>query len=146
MLRLALALLLLAGTAAAQTTPLRSGVSTDQRAQFRICRAAVFYHLAPGARHVAVAPEVAEALRQQVAFAMHETLRNAPGGSVADARAAIDFAENFFLSFGATIREQQALQDDVAARERLLIDCVPMIWTVVAQHLDPLMARREGTR
>lgn len=143
MLKLAFALALVAGGAAAQTSSLLPGIAPDERERFRICRAAIFFHLAPEARSQLVPPAVAEALRRQVSFIMYETLRNAPGASLADAKATIDFAENFFISFSVTMREQQSLQDDVAARERVLIDCVPRIWNIVTEHIDPLMTLRD---
>ena len=143
MLRLALALALLAGTAAAQTTPLLPGVSADQREQFRLCRAAVFYHLDPAAEARSVPKAMAEAMREQIDLIMYETLRRAPGASVADAGSTIDFAENFFLSFSVTVAGQQRLRTDTEARERMLIACVPLVWTIAKTEIDGLMALRD---
>jgi hypothetical protein len=144
---LAAALALLAGTAAAQatpgTSPLLPGVTPEQRVDFSVCRAAVFYHLDPAAEARTVPKAAAEALRQQIAFIMHETLRRAPAGSLAEARAAIDFAETFFLSFSATIAEQRRLRDDTAARESRLLACVPLVWRIATGEIDALMALRE---
>jgi hypothetical protein len=140
---LALLLVLIAGAAAAQTTALLPGVSSNDREQFRICRAAVFFHLDPAAEVRTVPKAVAEAMRQQIGFIMHETLRRAPGGSLAEAKAAIDFAENFFLAFSATLAEQRRLREDTAAREAMLIACVPLVWMVTAGEIDPLLALRE---
>ena len=142
---LALALLLLAGTAAAQTTPMLPDVTSDQREAFRVCRAAVFYHLDEGAEARVVPKAFAEALRRQVTFIMHETLRNAPDSTMAEAQAMIDFAENFFISFSVTLNQQRALRDDVAARERVLIDCVPLAWAITAEHVERLMAMRSAS-
>ena len=140
-------LLLVAGAAAAQTTRMLPSVTDDEREAFRVCRAAVFYHLDEGATAQVVPRAIAETLRQQIAFIMHETLVNAPDDSMADAQAMIDFAENFFISFSVTLQQQRALRDDVAARERVLLDCVPMGWAVVRPHIEHLMAlRARGAR
>lgn len=143
---LVLVLLLMAGGAAAQTAPLptQSAVTEEQREFFRICRAAVFYHLDEGATVVTVPKAMAETLRRQFSFIMHETLRSAPAANLLEAKESIDFAENFFLSFSMTLREQRHLQADVAARERVLIDCVPMLWNIAGQHIDRLMALRDA--
>lgn len=143
---LVLALVLAAGGAAAQTArlPSESGVTDEQRAFFRVCRAAVFYHLDENATAVTVPKAMAETLRRQFSFIMYETLRSAPGANTAEAKDAIDFAENFFLSFSITLREQRHLQADVAARERVLFDCVPVLWSIATQHIDHLMALRDA--
>jgi hypothetical protein len=142
---LALALVLVAGGAAAQATPMLPAVSEEQREAFRVCRAAVFYHLDNGATVDVVPKAFAEALQRQFSFIMHETLRNAPDGTMADAKAMIDFAENFFISFSVTLNQQRALRDDVAAREQVLIGCVPLVWAVATEHIDRLMALRAGS-
>lgn len=139
----AMVLALAASAVSAQPSAPATGVTSEQRDAFRICRAAVFYHLDPEARRQTLPAAVAETMRRQIAFIMHETLRSAPSRSVREAEDAIDFAENFFLSFSMTLREQARLATDVAAREAILIDCIPMLWTIVAGHIDPLLARRE---
>lgn len=143
MRRLALAVALLAGSAAAQTTPLLPGVSADQREQFRLCRAAVFYHLDPAAEARSVPKAMAEAMREQIDFIMYETLRRGPGASVADAGSTIDFAENFFLSFSVTVAGQQRLRTDTETREETLIGCIPLVWMIAKEEIDGLMVLRE---
>jgi hypothetical protein len=141
---LVVALLLAAGGAAAQSTRSLAPVADDQREAFRVCRAAIFYHLDEGAAVQMVPKAYAESLRRQFTFIMHQTLTNAPDSSMAEAQAMIDFAENFFISFSVTLNQQRALRDDVAARERVLIDCAPMVWSVASDHIDRLMALRAG--
>jgi hypothetical protein len=133
--------------AAAQETTLLPGVTQEQRQQFRLCRAAVFYHLdsasAPGK---AVPRAVAETLNEQIAFIMAETLRSAPAGALAEDRLMIDFTESFFLAFSRTIAESRALAQDAAAREALLISCIPLVWTIMGERVDRLLAFREANR
>jgi hypothetical protein len=133
--------------AQAQETTLLPGVSVEQRQQFRLCRAAVFYHLDPASAPGRVIPRaVAETLNDQIAFIMAETLRSAPAGALAEDRRMIDFTESFFLAFSRTIAENRALAQDAAARETLLIGCIPLVWTIVGTRLDRLLAFRESNR
>lgn len=135
------------GEAVAQETTLLPGVSAEQRQQFRLCRAAVFYHLDSASAPGKVIPRaVAETLNDQIAFIMAETLRSAPAGALAEDRRMIDFTESFFLAFSRTIAENRALAQDAAARERVLIDCIPLVWTIVGDRLDRLLAYREANR
>ncbi len=144
------ALLLALGVArvgAAQESAVLPGITPEQRQEFRLCRAAVFYHLDRDAAPGRMVPrEVAEAMNEQIAFVMAETLRSAPAGSMADNRRLIDFSESFFLAFSRTIAEQRALGQDPERREALLIDCVPLVWAVARARIDRLLAFREGSR
>jgi hypothetical protein len=135
------------GEAVAQEATLLPGVSVEQREQFRLCRAAVFYHLDPASSPGRVIPRaVAETLNDQIAFIMAETLRSSPAGSLAEDRRMIDFTESFFLAFSRTIAENRALAQDAAARETLLMGCIPLVWTIVGDRLDRLLTYREANR
>jgi hypothetical protein len=136
---------MLAGAAAAQETALLPGVSAEDRERFRTCRAAVFYQLDRGSTPGAVLSRAtAEALNEQIAFVMAETLRNAPGGSLDANRRMLDFTESFFLNFSRTVAERRDLATDAAARERILLDCQPLIWSIVREQVDRLLALRDG--
>jgi hypothetical protein len=133
--------------AQAQETTLLPGATAEQRAQFRLCRAAVFYHLdASSAPGRALPRAVAETLNEQIAFIMAETLRSAPSGNLAEDRRMIDFTESFFLAFSRTISENRALAQDAEAREAVLIGCIPLVWAVMRFRMDRLLALREAGR
>lgn len=141
------ALMLAPAGVAAQETTLLPGVTAEQREQFRLCRAAVFYHLDPASAPGKVIPRaVAETLNDQIAFIMAETLRSAPSGNLAEDRRMIDFTESFFLAFSRTISENRALAQDAAARERAIVGCIPLVWTIMRVRLDRLLALREASR
>jgi hypothetical protein len=138
------ALAALATPALAQVTPMLPGVSEKDREYFRSCRAAIFFHLDEGAERRTVPVAVAEAMRGQMTFIMSETLREAPSGSLAQGADMLNFAENFFLSFSASLRANVGFATDVAAREARLIECQPMIWAIMGEHIDRLLAIRES--
>ena len=56
----------------------------------------------------------------------------------------LNFAENFFLSFSASLRANLPLASDVTAREARLIECQPMIWALMGEHIDRLLTLRES--
>jgi hypothetical protein len=144
---LAVALALAPRPGNAQETTLLPGIGAEQRQKFRLCRAAVFYHLDPASAPGKVIPRaVAETLNEQIAFIMAETLRSAPAGALAEDRRMIDFTESFFLAFSRTISENRALAQDAAGREALLIGCIPLVWTIVGDRVDRLLAFRESNR
>ncbi len=146
-LSLVAAAALLPASGLAQEATLLPGVSAEQREQFRLCRAAVFYHLDPASAPGKMIPRtVAETLNEQIAFIMAETLRSAPAGALAEDRRMIDFTESFFLAFSRTIAENRALAQDAAAREALLIGCIPLVWSIVGDRVDRLLAFRESNR
>lgn len=124
--------------------PAMAAITQDQMAQFRTCRAALFYHL-DGAlpREARLPKEYAESLLGQMTFIMAETIRNAPHASVEQSRVAMEFTERFFLGFSRTIADRRDLKTDLAAREKLLIDCQPLIWNALQARLDVLLMRRE---
>lgn len=135
---LAVALAFTAGAAGAQER-----VSDESREQFRLCRAALFHHVQPGAGSALFPREAAEALMEQVSFVMFETISNTPQGSIDEQRASLAFVEEFFLSFGRTLAQQGEALRDVATRERLLARCQPFIWRLVKVRIENLMQWRE---
>ncbi|PKP66956.1 MAG: hypothetical protein CVT86_02630 [Alphaproteobacteria bacterium HGW-Alphaproteobacteria-8] len=122
-----------------------AAITTDQMERFRTCRAALFYHLDGDLPRDSRLPRAyAEALLEQMTFIMAETIRNAPHASVEQSRAAMEFTERFFLGFSRTIAERADLKTNLAAREKLLVDCQPLIWDALHARIDVLLARREG--
>lgn len=124
--------------------PAMAAITPDQMERFRTCRAALFYHL-DGAlpRDARLPREYAESLLEQMTFIMAETIRNAPHATVEQSRTAMEFTERFFLGFSRTIAERADLKTDLAARERLLISCQPLIWDALHTRIDVLLMRRE---
>lgn len=143
MIRFVLALVLTAGAAAAQTPLPSDVVPIEQRARFQLCRAAVFYHLAAPAQETAIPHAYAQAMQDQIAFIMFETVRNAPMGNVAESRRALGFVENFFIGFSETLAQNRARMTDPAERAATLIDCNAFVWTILQERIDYLMLWRE---
>jgi hypothetical protein len=127
-------------------TPLPSDVASDEdRERFRLCRAAIFIHLGePDWPDGVLTREAVKAMDEQMGFAMSETVANAPNASVAEGRRVLDFWERFFISFSKTIGEAREQLADPAAREALLIDCQPLIWTIMRERIDFLMQWRQN--
>jgi len=143
---LALALLLTAPLSARAQDAEIYQVTPQQMQEFRTCRAALFYHLDGALPREARLPRAyAETLLQQMKFIMTETIRTAPHLTVADSQTIMDFTERFFLGFSRTIAERTDLRADVAARERLLIDCNALIWSAMRRRIDALLTRRAQT-
>ncbi len=118
-------------------------VAPQQMQEFRTCRAALFYHMDGDLPREARLPRAyAQAMLEQMKFIMTETIRTAPHVSVADSLTIMDFTERFFLGFSRTIAERTDLRDNVAARERLLIDCNALIWSALRKRIDGLLLRR----
>lgn len=130
-------LALAAGAAAAQDR-----VADENREQFRLCRAALFHHVQPGAGSALFPREAAEAMMEQVSFVMFETISATPQGSIDEQRASLAFVDEFFLSFGRTLAEQGDALRDVAVREGLLVRCQPFIWRLVKVRIENLMQWR----
>jgi hypothetical protein len=138
------ALALAAAAATAQVALPDRSVSRENRARFQACRVAVFYHLSgPEDRAALVPRSVAQAMLEQMTFVMIETLRNAPGATVAQNREALEFVEGFFLDFSRAIAEGREKFSDLRARERALLDCQPLIWEVMKERIDYLLAWRD---
>lgn len=135
--------LVLVFPASAQVAPILDEVSEEDQAFFRGCRAAIFYHLDPRAERRTIPADVAEMMRGQVTFIMNETLSE-PIGSLEEGEEVLNFTENFFLSFSKSLLENEQLADDVVAREQRLIACQPVIWMVMGEHIDRLLALRES--
>lgn len=118
-------------------------VTPQQMQEFRTCRAALFYHLDGDLPREARVPRAyAETLLEQMKFIMTETIRTAPHTTVADSQRIMDFTERFFLGFSRTIAERSDLRADLAAREKLLIDCNALIWSAMRRRIDALLLRR----
>lgn len=135
--------LLVAGTAAAQAPLPSSSVAPQDRERFRVCRAAIFYHLGAPEAESRVPRAVAQALLEQMNLIMFETVRTAPAATVDDGRKALEFVEQFFLSFSRTISETRDRLADPARREEILLDCMPWIWGIVKERIDYLILWRE---
>jgi hypothetical protein len=133
----------LAAGAAAQTPLPTETVAPEDRRMFRLCRAAIFFHLAEDARRETLPRVFAETLLEQINLIMFETLRSAPAATVAESRKALDFVEQFFLSFSRTIAENRALLEDPAEREPILIECQSFVWPIVRARIDYLFRWRE---
>ncbi|MGF1660029.1 MAG: hypothetical protein ACFCUS_11425 [Rubrimonas sp.] len=139
----ALCALLVAGAAAAQAPLPSSSVAPEDRERFRVCRAAIFYQLGapPGENNVPHA--AAQALLEQMNLIMFETVRTAPAATVDDGRKALEFVEQFFLSFSRTISETRERLANPVRREEILLDCMPWIWGIVKERIDYLILWRE---
>jgi hypothetical protein len=125
-------------------TPVLPDITAEQRREFQVCRAAIFYHLANRAEHDVVPRAVAQAMLEQMSFVMSETLATAPRGSMEEGRTMLDFAENFFITFSGIIAEHSHFATEVAEREATLLACQPMLWASVGDRIDALMAEREA--
>jgi len=145
-LRAALAALALlaAGGAQAQRALPQDRVPEEQRAQFRLCRAAIIYHLdGPEDRSATVPRAMARAMNEQMSFVMFESIKSAPAGDLAQTREALVFVERFFLDLARTIGEQRDRLADLRERERILLDCQVLIWRAMSDYIDYLMRWRE---
>ena len=129
--------------AAAQTTDPRDAVNAEERARFLMCRAAIFYHLDSPEPDSGVSHAVAQAMLDQINLIMFETVRSAPAATVEEGRKALGFVEQFFLNFSRTIGDTRERFSDPAERERALLECVPLIWTIVRERIDYLLLWRE---
>lgn len=143
------ALLLAAAALAADPAVAQKALPSDrvteaQREEFRLCRAAIYMHLQqPPDPASAVPRPVAQALLAQMTFVMSETMRSAPGGSLAQASETLAFVESFFIDFAGALARHRSRLSDVAERDRALIGCVPLIWGAMSEDIDYLMLWRE---
>ena len=140
---LLLCALLVAGAAAAQAPLPSSSVAPEDRERFRTCRAAIFYHLGAPESETRIPHSVAQMLLEQMNLIMFETVRSAPAASVEDSRRALEFVEQFFLSFSRTIAETRERLSDPARREQTLLDCMPFVWGITRERIDHLLLWRE---
>lgn len=126
------------------TIPLPDDYTTaEQEYQFRLCRAALLLHLDAKDSDSSLVPrEVAETLMDQMNFIMSEAILNKSAQNVADGQALIEFAENWFLSFGRTIREEQGRLAVLEEREKIILDCTPTIWRISREYIDYLIKWR----
>jgi hypothetical protein len=134
---------LMAGAAAAQTPLPSDVVSEEHRERFRLCRAAIFFHLDSPEAESRLPHAMAEAMLDQINLIMFETVRSAPAATVADSRRALGFVEQFFLSFSKTIAETRSRFSDPQTREAALLDCMPFIWGITRERVDYLLLWRE---
>jgi hypothetical protein len=142
--RAAVAAALLASATEAQVPLPDRTISADIRARFQECRAAVFFHLdGPADRSAALPRAVAQAMAEQFRFVMMETVRNAPGASLAENDRALGFVEAFFIDFSRTVADNRARFADVTERERVLLACQPLLWEAMKERIDYLMLWRE---
>lgn len=136
--------LLAAGGAQAQRALPQDRVPAEEQSQFRLCRAAIVYHLdGPEDRAATVPRAMAQAMKEQMSFVMFESIKSAPAGDLAQTREALAFVERFFLDFARTIGEERARLVDLKERERILLDCQVLIWRAMSDYIDYLMQWRE---
>lgn len=125
-----------------QTTPVLPDITPEERLLFQTCRAAIFYHLADRAEHDRVPPAVAQAMLEQMSFVMSQTIMSRPNGSMEEGRLMLNFTENFFITFSAIIAERSDFAIDLSGREAQLLQCQPLLWLLVSQQIDTLLAER----
>lgn len=143
MKRLAAMLLLAAMPARADVVLPSDFVSEEGMRQFQVCRAATFYHLNGPPEPDATLPQsLARTLLDQINFVIFESITNKTPSSVADGQRLLSFTENWILGFGRVIQEEQGPLSDLAIREKVLLDCVPMVWGIVRSNIDFLMEWR----
>ena len=138
-----LAAMLVASASAAQTPLSSEAASAENRARFMLCRAAIFYHLDSPERDSGVSHAVAQAMLDQINLIMFETVRSAPAATVEEGRKALGFVEQFFLNFSKTIADTRERFVEPATRERALLECMPLIWSIVKERIDYLLLWRE---
>lgn len=141
---MALALLIAAPAAAEQRDP-RDYASPEEVERFRICRAAVYYHLdGPENPESRVPRPVARTMLDQINLIMAEAVLARPVHDVDDGQALIEFTESFFLGFNRTIARERERMLDPAARDAVLLDCIPWIWITARTFIDELMRFRQA--
>ena len=141
----AVAILLASGALAQNGVP---GVppdlsDTDSMEDFRICRAAVFYHLDEDDPNSAVPRSVALALLDQIEMVMSESLFGRPREGLEQNQRLVQFAETWFLGFNRTIARTRDMFLDRERRERVLIDCVPRVWRAARFYFEQLARWRQ---
>ena len=130
----------------AQTVPLpQTFVEEEGQELFRTCRAAVFYHLdGPEDAGSRVPRPMAQALLDQINFIMAETLFAKPHGPLAENEALLRFTETWFLDFSRTIAAERERLSDAETRDEVLLQCVPIIWSIARLYVDGLAAWRSA--
>lgn len=119
-------------------------VSPKQRREFSLCRATALVHLSEGDWNDAVFDEaLTRMLLQQISVTMAETVYARPPSSISDADRRILFAERFFVDLRESIGDAMAAYPTVVERDKKLLSCAPYIWTILAGHVDTLMAWRD---
>lgn len=132
----ALALLAAAPVIAQQPLP-GEVIPRENRARFRVCRAAIFYQLDDQNAAANRLPDAfARTLLEQMSYVMRESIRNAPKATVDAGVETIAFVEGFFIEFSRAIAEHRELMDDVEARERTLVECQSFLWPIVKARID----------
>ncbi len=110
---------------------------------FQVCRAAALYHLdaaeAPGA---VVTHPVARTLLEQINFVMWFTLTREMPSTLGDGARMLAFTEKWVIGFGQVVRDETGLTDP-ATRETVLMRCVPVIWMIMREDIEMLLAWRE---
>ena len=130
--------------ASAETLSLPSDYAElDQRAQFRLCRAAILVEDgAPEDSRSRLPPAAVSAMREQITFIMAETIFNAPAFNLEDGQKRAEFTEKFVIDFSRTIGAERERLDNIAEREAILMSCQPLIWAIMKDNIDVLMQWR----
>ena len=137
-------LVLAALPATAETLTLPSDtLKSSQRAEFRLCRAAVLFEDgAPEEARTRLLPATVSAMREQITFIMAETIFNAPVFNLEDGQKRSEFTEKFVIDFSRTIGAERERLQDLAERERILMSCQPLLWLIMKENIDVLMQWR----
>ena len=143
----ALLALAAAGASAQDATGPEAYATPEEMERFRLCRAAVFYHLDGEKDPNSLVPRpVARTLLDQINFVMAEAILNRTLREVDDGQRLIEFTESFFIGFNRTIARERARLSDVAARDAVLLDCIPWIWITARGFVDDLIRFRQAMR
>jgi hypothetical protein len=117
---------------------------SDSMEEFRICRAAVFYHLDEDDPNSMVPRSVALALRDQIEMVMSESLFGRPREGLEQNQRLVQFAETWFLGFNRTIARSRNMLLDRERREQILIECVPRVWSTARFYFEQLARWRQA--
>jgi hypothetical protein len=140
----AIALALLVAPAMADERDPNAYASPEEVERFRICRAAVYYHLDGSEDPESRVPRpVARTMLDQINLIMAEAVLARPVYDVDDGQALIEFTESFFLGFNRTIARERERMLDPAERDAVLLDCIPWIWITARTFVDELMRFRQ---
>ena len=141
-----LAALLAAPIAAPAEAPAPDAyASPAELERFRVCRAAVYYHLDGDADPASRVPRpVARTMLDQINLVIAEAVLARPVHDVDDGQALIDFTESFFLGFNRTIARERERLTDPATRDAVLLDCIPWVWIIARSFVDELIRFRQA--
>ena len=142
MLRAALALALVMSPARADILLPTDYLTEQESRDFQLCRAALFYHLDPASAPGQVPLPVARTLLDQINVIMVSTLNRNTVSSVEEGLELLRFNETWILGFSRVLREEQEMLADPAARDAIIMACIPPIWMVLRTNIDLLMAWR----